>query len=264
MDMYYERSADLDGYLKFSKRTPSGKRSRIVMPHFHNSVEMYICAKGRYCVYINGERHIINEGEIAFVDRLTPHKAGSVINDMPSVVYFVIASNYYLNGIKWLEDTTLPPFTKMHEGFENIVEFLELSSSMEENMNDDMKRGAITLLFGMLKNYCGTVAKSTNKNNDLIVAVMQYISEHLTEKITLESLSRHFGYEKTYFSRVFNKFLGMNLREYLNRSRISEAKRMIGESPQTPVSKIAEACGFDSPNTYYRALKKYGEEKHNF
>ena len=261
--MYYEKNADADGYLKFSRRTPSGRHSRIVMPHFHNSAEMYICVKGRYCVYINGEQHIIEEGEIAFVDRLTPHAAGSVLNDTPSEVYFVIASNYYLGGIKWLEDETLPAFTKRKEGFEQIAEIARLATDSED-MNEDMRRGFITLLFGMLKKYCGTVPRAASKNNELIVNVMTYINEHITEDITLDGLARHFGYEKTYFSRIFNKFLGINLREYLNRYRIGEAVRMKQENPGTSISKIAEACGFDSPNTYYRALKKYGDEKHNF
>ena len=127
-----------------------------------------------------------------------------------------------------------------------------------------MRRGFITLLFGMLRNYCGTVPRAASKNNELLVEVMTYINEHITEDITLDGLAKHFGYEKTYFSRVFNKFLGINLREYLNRYRIGEAVRIKQENPGVPISKIAEACGFDSPNTYYRALKKYGDEKHNF
>ena len=261
--MYYEKAADTDGYLKFSRRTPSGKRSRIVMPHFHNSAEMYVCVKGKYCVYINGEKHIIEEGDIAFVDRLTPHAAGSVLNDSASEVYFIIASNFYLNGIKWLEEETLPSFTKKKEGFERIVEIVRLATD-SENMNEDMRRGFITLLFGMLRNYCGTVPRAASKNNELLVEVMTYINEHITEDITLDGLARHFGYEKTYFSRVFNKFLGINLREYLNRYRIGETARMKQENPGMAISKIAESCGFDSPNTYYRALKKYGDEKHNF
>lgn len=262
--MYYEKDADKEGYLKFSKRTPSGRRSRIVMPHFHNSCEMYVCVKGKYYVYINGERHILNEGEIAFVDRLTPHAAGSVINDTPSEVYFIIASSFYLNGIKWLEDRTLPSFTEKREGFDKIANIVRLATECEDEMNEDMRRGYITLLFGMLKNYCGTTPRVASKNSELIVEVMSYINEHITEEITLDGLARHFGYEKTYFSRVFNKFLGINLREYLNRYRIGETIRMRQEDPTAPILKIAEACGFDSPNTYYRALKKYGEEKHNF
>jgi AraC-like DNA-binding protein len=224
---------------------------------------MYICVKGKYCVYINGEKHIINEGEIAFVDRLTPHAAGSVVNDSPSEVYFIIASNFYLNGIKWLEDETLPAFTEKKDGFERIVDIVKLATESED-MNEDMRRGFITLLFGLLKNYCGTAPRAANKNNELLVEVMTYINEHITEDITLDGLAKHFGYEKTYFSRVFNKFLGINLREYLNRYRIGEALRMKQENPSMAISKIAESCGFDYPNTYYRALKKYGDEKHNF
>ena len=196
---------------------------------------MYICVKGKYCVYINGEKHIINEGEIAFVDRLTPHAAGSVVNDSPSEVYFIIASNFYLGGIKWLEDETLPAFTEKKDGFERIVDIVKLATESED-MNEDMRRGFITLLFGLLKNYCGTAPRAASKNNELLVEVMTYINEHITEDITLDGLARHFGYEKTYFSRVFNKFLGINLREYLNRYRIGEALRMKQENPSMAIS----------------------------
>ena len=262
--MYYEKNADLDGYLRFSKRTPKRDGELIATPHFHNSIELYVCLKGQYCVYLGGEKKIISAGEIAFVDRHILHTAGSIKTDEDTVVYFIIASNYYLNGIKWLEEETIPPFTKRKEGFDDIVKVVELASSMEKAMNEEMRRGFITLLFGMLKNYCGTAPRVASKNNELIVRVMQYIEEHLSENITLELLSREFGYEKSYFSRVFNKYLGMNLREYLNRSRISEVNRIRQQSPTLPISKVWESCGFDSPNTFYRAYNKYGAQKHNF
>ena len=72
-------------------------------------------------------------------------------------------------------------------------------------------------------------------------------------------------YEPTYLSRVFNKYFGLNLREYLNRYRISEYIKIKGKNPSEPNCKIAREVGFISDNTFYRALNKYGEElQHNF
>ena len=88
---------------------------------------------------------------------------------------------------------------------------------------------------------------------------MKYISEHFKEDITLQSLSSAMGYEATYLSRMFNSFFKMNLREYINRYRISEViKRQRSEN--TPLYKIAEECGYKSENTFYRAYSKYSSE----
>ena len=260
--MFYEKIADLDGYLKFSKRICDGVCDGDLLPHFHNSIELYVCTKGKYCVYIDGERKIIEEGDVAFVDRLIPHSAAEVVCEGGSEVFFVIANSRYLNGIGWLDKETIPFLTKKHEGFSRIVEVLELAASSGVGMNEEMKRGFITLILGMLKEYAGCVPKVESKSNELLVEVMQYINGHLSERITLEGLARKFGYEKSYFSRVFNKFLGTNLREYLNRLRIGEANRLKNDDPSLTVAQILANTGFDSPNTYYRALKRYGSENH--
>ena len=120
-----------------------------------------------------------------------------------------------------------------------------------------MTRGFITLLLGVLRQYCGTKARGNDKVTLLIVEIMKYINAHYSENITLEVLSSNFGYEKTYLSRLFNQALGMNLREYLNRCRIAAAVNMKRENPDMPIYKIAEACGYESPNTFYRAYNSY-------
>ena len=262
--MFYELAADREGYLAFSRRTPKGASEYDPAPHFHNSIEFYICEAGEYCVRVGGEEIILCEGEIVFVDRYTPHNAKSLRTDGNTVVYCVIASAAYLSGIQWLTDSTLPVLTKKKEGIDRIIGLVSMAYGQSEQMDSDMKRGFVAFLLGMMKNHCGTVPRVTEKGTQMMVEVMRYIDEHLSEEITLEGLSRRYGYEKTYFSRVFNRLLGMSLREYLNRRRITAALRMEEKNPELPAYKICESCGFGSTNTYYRALKRYGSEKHNF
>ena len=90
---------------------------------------------------------------------------------------------------------------------------------------------------------------------------MRYIDGHYEEEITLTLLASRFGYEKTYLSKVLNKFLGMNLREYLNRYRIAKINRIRRENPELSMLEISERCGFESLNTFYRAYNKYAKSE---
>lgn len=258
--MLYEKRADEDGHLLFTKRDAEHVTPYDPMPHFHSSVEFYICVSGKHTVYINGETYTLHSGEIAFVDRFSPHTSGTPEGEEPATVYTIVASSTYLEGIKWLGQETLPAFTKKHAGYDKIEELVIWAYGMKKKMNEEMKLGFVTLLLGMMHDYCGSTSRVGDKNTKLLVNVMRYIDDNYSSKITLESLAKEFGYEKTYLSRLFNKFLGMNLREYLNRRRIIALKKLRRTDKDMPIWKAAEACGFDSPNTYYRAIEKYGSE----
>lgn len=86
---------------------------------------------------------------------------------------------------------------------------------------------------------------------------MGYVEEHFREKITLSQLANKFGYASSYFSRTFNEFAGISLREYVNRLRIVETLKLKKMNENLPWAKIASKVGYVSLNTFYRAYAKY-------
>ena len=255
--MIYEKKADDGWYLNFDKYYTDHAPSYNPLPHYHSSYEIYVCESGSYPVYINGQRRDITEGEIAFVDRFTPHASGRLERCGEFGCYLLVISSAYLGESSWLDSETLPDFTEKHDGYERIIELLRWGYAEKERMTREMANGFITLLLGVLRDYCDTRPRGNDKVTRLIVEIMKYISTYYSEDITLESLAHRFGYEKTYLSRLFNQALGMNLREYLNRCRISAAVNMRRDRPDMPIYKIAEACGYESLNTFYRAYNSY-------
>ena len=262
--MFYEKSADDTGHLLFTKYSEENWHPYESIPHFHGSIEIYLCISGRYTVTINGVTHKLSPGDIAFVDRFVPHTSGVCDEDEPATVYVVVASSTYLDGLKGLESSTLLPVTVYKKGYERIEELVAWAYNIKDEMNEDMRCGFVTLLLGMMHDHCGYTQRVSEKSAGVLIEVIRYIDDHYNEKIDLDTLSRLFGYEKTYLSRSFNKFFGMNLREYVNRRRVLAFQRIRRADKDIPILKVAEMCGFDSPNTYYRAMEKYSEQKHNF
>ena len=80
----------------------------------------------------------------------------------------------------------------------------------------------------------------------------------MTESLTLEGLAAAFGYSKNYFSAMFNRVTGMHLKDYVNRLRLQRAKaRLDSKNRSETVLEIASDCGFNSLNTFYRALRRH-------
>ncbi len=255
--MYYQKQADVSRHLYFARYADGYYDTYPSLPHFHNSIELYVVASGEYDVNIGGDRRRVRAGDIAFVDRFIPHGSGR-IPGVEAEVYVVVASAEYFEGVSFLKKKTLPAYTERQEGFSRILDFVRWAYAAGE-MNEEATRGFVTLLLGLLEAYCGTLHRTGEKHTRMLVDVMRYIGEHYHEPISLSSLSAQFGYEQTYLSRLFNRTLNMNLREYINRVRISAVKRLRAENPEAPLYKIYEACGFENENTYYRASRRYNE-----
>lgn len=261
--MLYEKNADTDGHLYFYRYDYpiSASDEYRSVPHFHNSFEVWMVEKGEVTLFMNGEWHTLCEGDIAFIDRLTPHTSARFEKENNKYRYYVVvASSAYLSSVKWLEDSTLSPIIRKKEGSEHILELLRWAYSDCDRMTKEMKHGFVTLLFGTLCAYHGAPIERNEKSSRLIVDIMIYLNEKFREKVTLDELAQRFGYERTYLSRTFNRLMGMNLREYLNRLRVNAVKSELERRPDTPIYKIAEECGFDNPNTFYRSMAKYANK----
>lgn len=263
--MKYEKEADYIGYFSFRKDTAENRPNYNPIPHFHNSTEILIVAGGEYPVYTNGEKRILKAGSINYVDSLKPHTSGSEGNDKDLVVYVLVVSDAYLSKVVDLDKKTFPAFMENAENFSEILELVEWNFKRRDSMNEEMKIGFITSLLGLFKKQFPFIEKTEEKGDRMLVNIMKYISEHYKEEISLEILAKEVKYESTYLSRNFNSFFGMNLREYLNRYRISEFLKLRSKYPDEPTCKLSRECGFVSDNTFYRAYNKYSEEiKHNF
>ncbi|AWO00660.1 AraC family transcriptional regulator [Chitinophaga alhagiae] len=85
--------------------------------------------------------------------------------------------------------------------------------------------------------------------------VLQYIHEHLTEKIAVDALSRKAYLSRNMFFKWFRDQFGITPLEYINRERVTMAKKMLA-IPGNSVNKVSAECGFTDANYFIRIFKK--------
>lgn len=92
--------------------------------------------------------------------------------------------------------------------------------------------------------------------NVAITSAKKYISNHYSEKLTLEKVAKYVYLNPIYFSICFKKETGMNFITYLNEYRISVAKELLKDNKYN-ISEISEMCGFSNSQYFAKSFKKY-------
>ena len=98
-------------------------------------------------------------------------------------------------------------------------------------------------------------ANASDKSETVIRKIKDHIKEHLSESISLSSLSAIVNYNETYVSRLFKQSTGVKLSEYIYQERIAKAKYLLSTSSDS-IQAIAAAIGFDSPQYFSLVFKK--------
>lgn len=88
-----------------------------------------------------------------------------------------------------------------------------------------------------------------------IDAICAYIKEQYSEKITLDSITESVGFSKYYASRLFKKYMGTTIIDYLIQVRIEKAKELLTNSDYS-IKQISYMIGYQDPNYFTWSFKK--------
>lgn len=83
--------------------------------------------------------------------------------------------------------------------------------------------------------------------------IIYYIHAHITEDLSLETLSGHFFVSKGYISRLFREYMGIPVHQYILSLRLEGCQKAIQSG--TSITDAADLYGFCDYSNFYRAFK---------
>jgi AraC-like DNA-binding protein len=83
---------------------------------------------------------------------------------------------------------------------------------------------------------------------------VEFIREHLGERLTLTNVARVAGFAPSYFSRMFKRQEATTFEAYVRRLRVERAKQLL-EGTSLSVERIGQLCGFGTRNYFHRVFK---------
>lgn len=99
-------------------------------------------------------------------------------------------------------------------------------------------------------------AERTRIRHNATTAVVTYLQQHYAQPLSLEQLSRNFGYTPQYLSSLFHKDTGMTIRVFLQRLRVEEACRLASNRALS-LNQIAQAVGYSDLKHFSKVFRRH-------
>lgn len=231
--------------------------------HFHKKPEITYMTAGSCTSVINQTEYSAEQDDILYVPDYYPHSYKTSLN--AERMLLIPVSEYKADVDNLLHDKTFPCLLKDKEY--NRTKILPLLNEMISVQNDRLIKTSAKKL--MLKSYTGVfygrlfdkysgeMLVERRKQAETITNILAYLEENYKNNVTLDALADKFGYNKYYFSKLFNSCVGDNLKNYVNNIRVKKFIEIYAEDTSANILRLALSLGFDSMPSFYRAFKRF-------
>src|SRR5690606_5654077 len=89
-----------------------------------------------------------------------------------------------------------------------------------------------------------------------VLSCQKYVQKHLYEDITLSELAKVVKMNPSYVSQLFKKEVGITVNEYILRSKVEEAQKLLTLT-DTSIAEIYSLLNFYDQSYFTKVFKKY-------
>ncbi len=234
----------------------------------HDFWEMCYVAKGSVCMSMDDKVIKLCENQIIFHKPMEFHslRTDSKTTTGLLIISFVAEGNF----MDYFADKT---FTLNHSQKQEITKIIKLLSETCQPSKDDyiptvyleklsnvpngiktLKNHTENFLISLSDTIASRVQILKNSETDIYTDALRIISESVCDKMTVEELARKCSVSSAYLKKIFAKYNGLGIHEYILQNKISLAKQLLSDGET--VTSVAETLGFSSQNYFSTAFKR--------
>lgn len=170
------------------------------------------------------------------------------------IYHYGVLSGYLMIG--QMRDSEGLTLDELCAPFRDDADAVEAAKKLPAMKEDDMR--AYLSIMTVIAEYLTGTNRVQGDNGRLPELIAQYLRKNYAERVTLQSLSRRFGYCNATLTKSFRAEYGCTIFAYLQDIRLGVACDMLKNSDRS-VKEIAAVCGMEDQNYFSRVFKKrYG------
>lgn len=232
--------------------------------HYFSVLLVY---RGKVQTSINGKPIVLNAGDMRIFLRDDLHHFRCIASDTRYVQISLSEKLLDLPKEQYLYQHFVKPLSEKKldcprllqpgdEGYDALYrEMHRLDRTLEgqESYNGTLFSVALSLCTAILP-YCTTGVAGSYPTEDVVRTCLKYMSDHSSEKITLEQMADLVHLHPNYLCSVFKAYTGKTIFDHLTRQRLRRAARKL-RNTRLPVQQIAADTGFTSISFFTRKFR---------
>ena len=133
-----------------------------------------------------------------------------------------------------------------------LIAFIQfVDKQLNSQVSHTIEITMVTLFYQLL-----ALQPLLHKVDKRIAKVISIISHDLSKSYSNNELAQYACLSVTQFKKIFKQSIGLSCQKYLTKLRMEKAKALITHT-DTPISIIADLCGYQSPSAFSRKFKDY-------
>ena len=220
--------------------------------HVHEGVEIVYVESGTQHITANGTSYLLVPGDILLVFPMVIHSYEGASEEDGSMC--IGMNPDLINEFRTCFKTTLPR-TPFYHVSENDTELRQIIRTLRNIPSDypPQVTAYVHLFLALLMPHMQLDPLEAYVDSNLIHRILLYISDHIQEPLTLDSVSLAMGISRSHLSHIFSQRLHMNFRKFINSMRIEYACTLL-QNPAYSIKEVTYACGYDNSRTFHRSF----------
>ncbi len=209
-----------------------------------DSYEIIFVIKGEVFINENGKEYHLKENDLLVLEPNTRHFGYKESNG---------TSFYWMH---WLCDDSFSPEVKSFNytrPYNLSILFTQLLNYSFENAPKEMLDCTARLILGE-----AYLRKKDTEDMRIANTVADWIKSNSDLHVKVSDVSKNFGYNSDYVSRLFKKAYKKSLKEYIDEVKTEHIKNMLLNTSLT-LNEIALSCGFEEYKYFLKFFKYHAK-----
>ncbi|NOV01662.1 helix-turn-helix domain-containing protein [Paenibacillus planticolens] len=242
--------------------------------HSHRQVEFLVVTEGLLAIQTKHEHTVLSAGDVMVLGSSQPHRTYKYSADSLRQIVFQIdlKQHFDLSTMPYLHTFSelTYPLDQFNELFRSNPAVKQTAYSLilqiyEESLSRQI--GYELAISAAIKNLLLLLLRNDNRDlsahaEDSGIArlrpALDYIDEHLSERITVEDVCSLLNLSYHYFIKYFKKAMGISFVDYVNYKRIKKAERLL-LTGDLSMMEVSFEVGILNMAQFYKLFKRHNQ-----
>lgn len=219
--------------------------------HFHARPELVYVTEGELEVTIDGTAQRMQPGQYCLVLPWQIHAYDTPAHSRSAVMVF--------------PERYIAAFLRDMSARHGVTQIFEADAPIHQLFLQYLYDGAwpdeyllSSILLGLCHCFvsrCEIIPNADARRTAVLVRMMDYVSDHYREDLSLRDVADALGYSYYYLSHLFSRYAGLSFQQFRNLKRIEHAQYELAAT-QMSISSIAYECGFSCVRSFNRVFRE--------